>query len=87
MAGFRAGGWTCCGVIATALLIALVGMRGVGLVGQQRTARSEKPELTDIEMAPRRRESSEERTADTASVATLAIGQVDAGKSTKEDEN
>lgn len=35
MVGFRAAGWTCCGTIALALIIAIVGMRGVGLVGQQ----------------------------------------------------
>lgn len=35
MVGFRAAGWTCCGTIVLALIIAVVGMRGVGLVGQQ----------------------------------------------------
>ena len=74
MAGFRAAGWTCCGTIAIALIVALVGMRGVGLVGQHRPTRAEKPELGDVEMAPRRaREESEERTAYAASVATLPV--------------
>ena len=53
MVGFRAAGWTCCGTIVLALLITLVGMRGVGLVGQQRGPQvDEKPE-GDIEMQPR----------------------------------
>lgn len=69
MAGFRAGGWTCVGTIAIALLIAFVGLRGIGLVGQQRPARAEKG---DIEMMPRTRDESEERTAYAPSVLTLA---------------
>ncbi|KIP11896.1 hypothetical protein PHLGIDRAFT_124551 [Phlebiopsis gigantea 11061_1 CR5-6] len=77
MAGFRAGGWTCVGTIAVALLIALVGMRGVGLVGQQRPARAEK---ADIEMMPRARDESEERTAYVPSVLTLTGEQAGENK-------
>ena len=34
LAGFRAAGWTCCGSLLISLAIAVVGMRGIGLVGQ-----------------------------------------------------
>ena len=74
MAGFRAAGWTCCATVAVALLIALIGMRGVGLVGQQRPPRAEKPNC-DIEMMPRPHEPSVERAdprSETATIATLA---------------
>ena len=76
MAGFRAGGWTCCATIIVALVIALVGMRGVGLVGQQRPAHVEKPNA-DIEMAPRlRREPSlEEEAVDPRSETVTLAGE------------
>jgi hypothetical protein len=51
MAGFRAAGWTCCATIMLALVIALAGMRGIGIVGQQRPTQAEKPN-SDIEMTP-----------------------------------
>ena len=50
MAGFRAAGWTCCGTCALALVIAIVGMRGIGLVGQQRTPQGSVKSKSDIEM-------------------------------------
>ncbi|KAI0075980.1 hypothetical protein K474DRAFT_1663636 [Panus rudis PR-1116 ss-1] len=35
MAGYRAAGWTCCGAVIISLLVAIFGLRGIGLVGQQ----------------------------------------------------
>lgn len=55
MAGFRAAGWVCCGTIAVSLVIALVGMRGVGLVGQRHPEDAdnsgERKHDGDVEMA------------------------------------
>lgn len=53
MAGFRAAGWTCCGVVALALVIAAAGMRGVGLIGQQHIQPVVKKPGGDVEMAVR----------------------------------
>lgn len=51
MAGFRAAGWTCCGTVIIALITAIVGMRGVGLVGQQEHPSDRKnKEGGDVEM-------------------------------------
>ena len=35
MIGFRAAGWTCVGALAISLVVAVFGLRGFGLVGQQ----------------------------------------------------
>ncbi|OCH89214.1 MFS general substrate transporter [Obba rivulosa] len=35
LGGFRAAGWTCCGAATIALLIALFGLRDIGVVGQR----------------------------------------------------
>lgn len=81
MAGFRAAGWMCCGTVAVALVIAVVGMRGVGLVGQQRPGvRAEKPG-EDIELATRKIEPSSDAAnvaSERASVVTLAADAPDA---------
>ena len=60
MAGYRAAGWTCCGTLVLSLLVAIVGMRGMGIVGQNKheAAPSEKSshgaiELTDLESGGR----------------------------------
>jgi len=45
MAGFRAAGWTCCGALGLSLLIAVAGMRGIGLVGQQTLSEGEKGDI------------------------------------------
>ena len=58
LAGFRAAGWVCCGVLGLSALITLVGWRGVGLVGQssiedsaEKPGSTSKPRLVDdIEM-------------------------------------
>lgn len=50
MAGFRAAGWTCSAAMTLALIIAIGGMRGVGLVGQKRTTESIKTSNSDLEM-------------------------------------
>lgn len=90
MAGFRAAGWTCCGTIVLALVIAVVGMRGVGLVGQQRPpAALEKPD-GDIEMAPRKpapahAPDAADPASDRASVVTLADEHEPADKTAKAD--
>lgn len=34
MIGFRAAGWTCVGALAISLVVAVFGLRGIGLVGQ-----------------------------------------------------
>jgi hypothetical protein len=36
MVGFRAAGWTCFAAAVLAFLIALVGLRGIGIVGQKK---------------------------------------------------
>ncbi len=35
LAGFRVAGWTCCASLLISLAIAVVGLRGIGLVGQR----------------------------------------------------
>ena len=51
MAGFRAAGWVCCGVLVISLIIAVVGMRGIGIVGQQSdNDNGEKRRTSDIEL-------------------------------------
>lgn len=35
MIGFRAAGWVCVGALGIALVFAVFGLRGIGLVGQQ----------------------------------------------------
>ncbi|THH29702.1 hypothetical protein EUX98_g4481 [Antrodiella citrinella] len=35
MSGFRAAGWTCVGALSIALVVAVIGLRGIGLIGQQ----------------------------------------------------
>ena len=64
-------------------------LRGIGIVGQQRPAiRAKKSEPGDVEMAPRRQESPEERTAtDAASITTLAFEPADAEKTVKDDKS
>ncbi|KAJ7626866.1 major facilitator superfamily-domain-containing protein [Roridomyces roridus] len=42
MVGFRAGGWTLCGAGALSVLVALVGLRDIGIVGQQQQQDEEK---------------------------------------------
>lgn len=44
MAGFRAAGWTSFAAALLSFLIALVGLRGIGVVGQRKV--SELPEST-----------------------------------------
>ena len=57
MAGYRAAGWTCCGTLVLSLLVAIVGMRGMGIVGQNKheAAPSEKSShgLTELESGGR----------------------------------
>lgn len=36
MVGYRAAGWTCCGALVLSLLVATVGMGGMGIVGQHK---------------------------------------------------
>ncbi|KAI0084742.1 major facilitator superfamily domain-containing protein [Irpex rosettiformis] len=58
LAGFRAAGWVCCGVLGLSALITVVGWRGVGLVGQsagkdhtEKLGSTVKPRITeDIEL-------------------------------------
>lgn len=53
MPGFRAAAWTNCGSLGIALVIAVVGMRGIGIVGQ-RASTDEKGvevELTSPDLA------------------------------------
>jgi hypothetical protein len=38
MAGFRAGGWVLFGAAALSIIIGLIGLRGVGIVGRQKTS-------------------------------------------------
>jgi len=40
MVGFRAAGWTLCAAAGTSLLIALVGLRGIGIVGQHKESKT-----------------------------------------------
>lgn len=99
MAGFRAAGWTCCGTVVIALVIAVVGMRGIGLVGQQRLPRAEKPSAAaataamvvaagagDIEMQPRSGGTPALSEADRVSVLTLAAEPEEAEKPGKDAE-
>jgi hypothetical protein len=37
MVGFRAAGWTCFAAAMLAFLVGLVGLRGIGVVGQRKT--------------------------------------------------
>lgn len=53
MAGFRAGGWVCCGVLVFSLIIGIFGLRGIGLVGEPRNTTSAEKPLGDIELATR----------------------------------
>ena len=91
MAGFRAAGWTCAGTLVLAVLIALAGLRGIGLVGQQRVAQAEKPMLGDVEMVPRRRDSVTRegpvpatRAPASSSAATLAVEEVEVDVAVKQ---
>ena len=47
--GFRAAGWTCVGAASISVIIAIVGLRGIGLVGQ--AGPSEDKRLADLELA------------------------------------
>lgn len=47
MVGFRAAGWTCFAAAVLAFLIGLVGLRGIGVVGQRKTAPTLAEETTD----------------------------------------
>jgi hypothetical protein len=38
MVGFRAGGWTLFGAAALSIIIGLIGLRGIGIVGRQKTS-------------------------------------------------
>jgi len=38
MVGFRAGGWTLFAAAAMSIIIGLVGLRGIGIVGRQKTS-------------------------------------------------
>lgn len=51
MAGYRAAGWTCCGALVLSLLVAIVGMRDMGIVGQQTPTPSEKSSHGVIELS------------------------------------
>ncbi|OBZ77744.1 hypothetical protein A0H81_02617 [Grifola frondosa] len=52
MAGFRAAGWTCCGASAISFLIAVIGMRGVGIIGQEKgDQEAKKTDCSDVELA------------------------------------
>lgn len=52
MAGFRAGGWVCVGVLVISMIIGLFGMHGIGIVGQQSGEASiEKQREGDVELA------------------------------------
>ncbi|EKM56493.1 uncharacterized protein PHACADRAFT_207718 [Phanerochaete carnosa HHB-10118-sp] len=78
MAGFRAAGWTCCGAIVIALIIAAVGLRGIGLVGQQRPAACAEKSDGDIELATGKRKpspGSANLVSERASITTLAAGR------------
>ena len=41
LAGFRSAGWACFSAAAVALVISFVGMRGAGLVGQEKPTSEE----------------------------------------------
>lgn len=75
LAGFRAAGWTCAGTLVLAILIALVGLRGIGLVGQQRICQPEKPVLDDVEMVLRGQDSAIVL-GEPSAVATLTAEEV-----------
>lgn len=51
LAGFRAAGWVCCGVLGLSALVTVVGWRGVGLVG--RTANNDSMEKFGTATKPR----------------------------------
>ncbi|CAL1708737.1 unnamed protein product [Somion occarium] len=72
MAGYRAAGWTCCGALVLSLIIAIFGMRGIGLVGQRRCV--EKPDR-DIELSPQLPEHNHVRVPDIGPVSESTITQ------------
>jgi hypothetical protein len=50
LAGFRAAGWICCGVLGLSAIIAIFGWRGVGMVGQSPKERhTEKIGMVNLE--------------------------------------
>lgn len=51
LAGFRAAGWVCCGVLGLSALVTVIGWRGVGLVG--RTANNDSMEKFGPATKPR----------------------------------
>ncbi|KAF7790920.1 hypothetical protein EIP86_001878 [Pleurotus ostreatoroseus] len=72
MVGFRAAGWTCCGTIVFALIIAIVGMRGVGLVGQEQGAGLHtKQDVNDVEAIAGFGESTTGSSSNNGSITTL----------------
>ncbi len=86
MAGFRASGWTCCGTVSLSLLIAIVGIRGIGLAGQRRPIVEKMKDGQDIELAIRHNEVADAATTSSqnvdiavasASVVTLTASYVD----------
>ncbi|PSR74384.1 hypothetical protein PHLCEN_2v9892 [Hermanssonia centrifuga] len=86
MAGFRAAGWTCCGTVSLSLLIAIVGIRGIGLAGQRRPIVEKMKDGQDIELAIRHNEVADAATTSSqnvdiavasASVVTLTASYVD----------
>lgn len=54
LVGFRAAGWVCSAVLVMSAIIGLIGLRGVGLVGQARILplHVHKGKDSDIELAP-----------------------------------
>lgn len=57
MVGFRAAGWTCVGALGIALVVSVVGLRGIGLIGQQitekRTSVIEMGRISNVGSVPR----------------------------------
>ena len=47
MVGFRAGGWTLFGAAALSIIIGLIGLRGIGIVGRQKTSDSTDSMITE----------------------------------------
>ncbi|KAI0684208.1 major facilitator superfamily domain-containing protein [Cytidiella melzeri] len=78
LAGFRAAGWVCCGVLGLSAVVAIFGWHGVGLVGVSRVkSPREKPQARepDVELATRSHRFSMSRPGSSITFVSTAAGE------------
>lgn len=79
MIGFRAAGWVCVGALVIAIVVAVFGLRGIGLVGQQgleekRISVIELGRISNVGTTPRDVEVGDVSDLDTVTLARFDIG-------------